>query len=74
MQLVHIKTKEEYNVVAKSLELTKGYKPYLEDVKIWGDRYVSVEEGFIPYFLTKTFVTNNPDKIIEFEDFIKEAI
>lgn len=72
MQLIHITTQEEYNVVVKTLGLTKGFKPYRSDALIRGDRYVSVEDGFLAYFLADAITDRF--EIIEFDQFIKEAI
>jgi hypothetical protein len=72
MELIHITTQEEYNVVIKSLEHTRGFKPARPAAIIKGDRYVSVEDNFLPYFLSDT--EDKRFHIIEFEDFLKEAI
>lgn len=72
MQLIHITTQREYNVLVNVMEL-KGFKPY-RSATINGDRYVANEDGFLAYFLSDAKVKEIGIDIIEFEDFLKEAI
>lgn len=73
MQLIHIKTEAEYNVLMKAFEL-KGYKPFEIGAGFQGERWYENTNQYLAYRAYDWNVGNGRNEIVEFEQFIKEAI
>lgn len=71
MQLIHITTEEQYNVLMRTFEL-KGFKPFEICAGFQGERFYEYSPNYLALHPNAWDVTHGRNEIIEFEDFIND--